>query len=86
MRSHAGCQRDEIMNIRAIAKKKFKVTPDSEHSLPVFKNLLNRDFTTTKINQKWCGDITYIRTEEGWLYLAFVIDLYSPTVISWSMI
>lgn len=77
--------RMKVMDIKAIAKKKFKVTTDSAHSLPVFKNVLNRDFTTTEINQKWCGDITYIRTNEGWLYLAVIIDLYSRAVIGWSM-
>jgi len=77
--------RMKVMNIKAIAKKKFKVTTDSEHSLPIFKNVLNRDFSATKINQKWCGDITYIRTNEGWLYLAVIIDLYSRAVIGWSM-
>ncbi|PJB10999.1 MAG: IS3 family transposase, partial [Gammaproteobacteria bacterium CG_4_9_14_3_um_filter_38_9] len=70
---------------QAIAKHKFKVTTDSAHALPVFKNILNRDFNMTKINQKWCCDIIYIRTDEGWLYLAVVIDLYSRAVISWSM-
>lgn len=75
----------KAMKIQAIAKHKFKVTTDSEHALPVFKNILNRDFTTAKINQKWCCDITYIRTGEGWLYLAVVIDLYSRAVIGWSM-
>lgn len=78
-------RRMKAMKIQAIAKHKFKVTTDSEHALPVFKNILNRDFATTKINQKWCCDITYIRTGEGWLYLAVVIDLYSRAVIGWSM-
>lgn len=73
------------MNIVAIAKKKYKVTTDSQHSLPIYKNLLNRDFTTTTINQKWSGDITYIRTDEGWLYLAVIIDLHSRAVIGWAM-
>lgn len=73
------------MNIRAIAKKKFKVTTDSEHSLPIYNNVLNRDFTATKANQKWCCDISYIHTHEGWLYLAVVIDVYSRAVIGWSM-
>lgn len=73
------------MGLVAVAKKKFKVTTDSEHHLSVYSNVLNRDFSTTSINQKWACDITYIRTQEGWLYLAVVIDLYSRTVIGWSM-
>lgn len=78
-------RRMKTMGLKAIAKKKFKVTTDSEHTLPVYENILNRDFTTTHINQKWAGDITYVRTDEGWLYLAVVIDLYSRAVIGWSM-
>ena len=73
------------MNLQAIAKKKFKVTTDSEHNKPIYENVLNRDFTTTKTNQKWVGDISYVRTEEGWMYLAIVIDLYSRAVIGWAM-
>ncbi|KEQ16075.1 transposase [Endozoicomonas montiporae] len=67
------------------AARKFKVTTDSKHSLPVAPNLLERDFTATKPNQKWAGDITYLQTTEGWLYLAVVIDLFSRKVIGWSM-
>lgn len=48
--------RMKMMNIKAIAKKKFKVTTDSEHVLPIYGNVLNRDFNTTAINQKWCSD------------------------------
>jgi len=71
--------------LRAKAAKKFKVTTDSEHAHPVAPNLLNQDFTATVANQKWCGDITYLWTDEGWLYLAVVIDLYSRKVVGWSM-
>ena len=72
-------------NIRSNAKKKFKVTTDSKHKMPVADNLLKRDFSPEQKNQAWCGDITYIRTDEGWLYLATVIDLYSRKVIGWSL-
>ena len=78
-------RRTQKMNLKAIAKKKFKVTTDSEHTKPIYDNILNRDFTTTKINQKWCGDISYVRTEEGWMYLVVIIDLHSRAVIGWSM-
>ncbi len=73
------------MYLRAIAKKKFKITTGSKHNNPVFKNVLDRDFATTTINQKWVGDITYIDTEEGWMYLTVIIDLHSRAVIGWSM-
>ena len=78
-------RRMKEMGLVALAKKKYKVTTDSEHNLPVYKNILNREFSSTAINQKWACDITYIRTTEGWLYLAVVIDLYSRAVIGWSM-
>jgi len=78
-------KRMSILNLQAVAKRKFKVTTDSEHSKPIFDNILNRDFNTTNINQKWAGDITYIPTKEGWLYLAVIIDLHSRAVIGWAM-
>jgi putative transposase len=53
--------------------------------MPVYNNILNRDFGTTDVNQKWCGDIPYIPTKEGWLYLATVLDLHSRAVIGWAM-
>ena len=69
----------------AKAARKFKVTTDSDHNLPVAANLLDREFTANAPNQKWVGDITYLMTSEGWLYLAVVIDLYSRAVVGWSM-
>ena len=54
--------------------KKFKATTNSKHDLPVAPNLLNRDFSTTKPNQKMVSDITYLWTDEGWLYIAGVMD------------
>jgi len=71
--------------LRAKAAKKFKVTTDSGHQLAVAPNLLQQDFRAMAINQKWCGDITYLWTDEGWVYLAMVMDLYSRKVIGWSM-
>lgn len=78
-------RRMKQLQLRAVAKKKFKVTTDSEHNKPIFENVLNRDFKTMTLNQKWVQDITYIYTEEGWLYLAVVIDLHSRAVIGWAM-
>lgn len=69
----------------AKATRRFKVTTDSDHNYPIAKNLLNRDFTAVAPNQKWVGDITYLYTSDGWLYLAVIIDLYSRSVIGWSM-
>ncbi|WP_221274594.1 IS3 family transposase [Thaumasiovibrio subtropicus] len=69
----------------AKAARKFKVTTDGKHSLPVAPNLLEQDFTADAPNQKWAGDITYLMTSEGWLYLAVIIDLYSRQVVGWSM-
>ena len=61
------------------------MTTDSRHDLPVAPNLLNRNFTVAAPNLAWSGDITYIPTGEGWLYLAVVIDLFSRRVVGWSM-
>jgi transposase InsO family protein len=60
-------------------------TTDSRHDLPVAPNLLDRDFTADGPNEKWVGDVTYLRTPEGWLYLAVVLDLYSRFVVGWAM-
>lgn len=78
-------RRMKNLGLRALAKRKHKVTTDSDHDKPLYDNVLNRDFATTGINQKWAQDITYIYTQEGWLYLAVVIDLHSRAIIGWSM-
>jgi len=75
----------KIMGLKAIQKRKFKRTTNSDHDLPLKKNLLNRNFTVTQPNKVWVSDITYIPTQEGWLYLTVVIDLYSRKVVGWSM-
>ena len=72
--------------IRSKTSRKFRVTTtDSNHPHPVAENVLARDFTADKANQKWVADITYIATLEGWLYLAAVIDLFTRKVVGWSM-
>lgn len=71
--------------LRAKASRKFSPVSYRAHGLPVSENLLEQDFYTSGPNQKWAGDITYLRTDEGWLYLAVVIDLWSRAVIGWSM-
>ena len=74
-----------VMELKAIQKRKFKKTTDSNHNLPLKKNLLNRNFNVTQPNKVWVSDITYISTNEGWLYLAVIIDLYSRKVVGWSI-
>lgn len=71
--------------IRARHKKRYKVTTDSKHKLPVAENLLARNFTPTAPNQVFTSDITYIWTDEGWLYLAIVLDLFNREVVGWSI-
>jgi len=71
--------------LRVKAARKFSPVSYREHGLPVSENLLKQDFYAIGPNQKWAGDITYLRTDEGWLYLAVVIDLWSRAVIGWSM-
>lgn len=71
--------------IRAKTHRKFRVTTDSKHSLPVAPNVLERNFSPNTPNASWGGDITYVWTREGWLFLAVVIDLFSRQVVGWSM-
>jgi len=71
--------------IRSKVTKKYKATTNSKHNLPVADNLLNRNFTASKPNEKWVSDITYIPTKEGWLYLAGVMDLYGRKLVGWAM-
>ena len=74
-----------VSHLRAKTVKRWRATTDSSHTLPVAANTLNRQFTIERPNRVWAGDITYIRTAEGWLYLAVVLDLYSRRVIAWGM-
>lgn len=71
------------MGIASVTKKKYKATTNSKHSLPVHENVLNQQFDAEKPNEKWVTDITYIPTDEGWLYLASVMDLYSRKIVGW---
>jgi len=72
-------------DLRARCRRRFVTTTDSQHDRPVAPNLLARDFTAEALNQKWVGDITYIPTDEGWLYLAAVLDLCSRRIVGWAM-
>jgi transposase InsO family protein len=71
--------------IRAKTVKKWRVTTQSQHRFPVAANTLDRQFTVESPNRVWAGDLTYVWTTEGWLYLAVILDLYSRRVIGWAM-
>jgi len=71
--------------LRCKTKRRFKATTNSKHTLPVAPNQLDRQFNVNKPDQAYVGDITYIHTQQGWLYLAVVIDLYSRQIVGWSM-
>jgi len=74
------------LGLKAKIKKRYKInTTDSNHNLPIAPNILNRDFYASNPDEKYVGGITYIPTNEGWLYLATVIDLYSRKIVGWSM-
>lgn len=75
----------QLHGIRGKGKKRFRVTTDSNHALPISANLLNREFAVSVPDRVWAGDITYIATDEGWLFLAVVIDLFSRQVVGWSL-
>ena len=70
--------------LQGIPKRRFRRTTTSGHKLPVAPNRLAQDFSSAGPNQRWVADITYLRTGEGWLYLAVVLDLYSRKVVGWS--
>ena len=85
----AGKERTERLmrenGLRGRHKRRFKMTTDSRHQLPVAENLLDRNFTPEAPNQVWTSDITYLWTDEGWLYLAIVLDLFNREVVGWSL-
>jgi putative transposase len=73
------------LGLRCKQKRKFKVTTDSRHGLPIAPNLLDRQFAVTAPNKAWVTDITYISTDEGWLYLAGVKDLFNGELVGYAM-
>lgn len=70
--------------LKALQKRRFKQTTDSEHGGPVAPNVLDQDFIAEQANEKWGADISYIWTAEGWLYLAIVVDLFSRRIVGWA--
>ncbi|OCC01878.1 integrase [Labrys sp. WJW] len=71
--------------IQVIRSRKFKRTTDRDHAFNIAPNLVAQDFTASGPNQKWAGDITYVWTREGWVYLAVIIDLFSRRVVGWAI-
>ena len=75
----------ERQGLRPLYKRPYRVTTDSNHRKPVAPNVLNRRFDGWQINRAWVGDITYLATNEGWLYLAVILDLASRRIVGWSL-
>ena len=73
------------LGLHGYPKKRYKVTTQSQHGFQIAAHHLDRQFTADAPNQRWAADITYLKTQEGWLYLAVVLDLYSKAVVGWSM-
>ena len=71
--------------IRARHKRRWKATTDSKHGLPVAPNVVERNFSPEAPNRLWSADLTYLWTDEGWLYLAVVIDLFNREVVGWAI-
>jgi len=71
--------------LRGRVRRRFQVTTDSRHDRPVAPNTLNREFTAKSSDSVWCADITYLRTDAGWVYLAAIIDLATRMIVGWSM-
>ena len=80
-----GAKMMRAASIWARKPKRFVVTTDSKHNYPVVPNVLDRKFRATRPGQIWVSDLTYVRTNNGWLYLTVIIDLYDRKVIGWSM-
>jgi putative transposase len=72
-------------SLRSVYRKKYRVTTDSNHRKPVAQNLLDRRFDGWSPNQAWTTDITYLLTDEGWLYLAAIVDLGTRRIVGWAM-
>ena len=74
-----------LHEIRAVLPKRFVVTTDSDHGMPIAENLLDRTFDAKTPDTRWTTDITYIWTSQGWLYLAVILDLFSRRIVGWAM-
>ncbi len=76
----------KLLNLHVKHRRRLRTTTNSKHSFPVAENLLNRHFNPPELNQVWSTDITYLWANEGWLYLAVVLDLCSRRVVGWPWI
>jgi putative transposase len=74
-----------LADLKAVLPKRFVVTTDSDHDLPIAENLLDREFGCDTPDRRWTADITYVWTSEGWLYLAVLLDLFSRRIVGWAM-
>jgi transposase InsO family protein len=83
LKKAARLMRENDLNVKR--RGKFILTTDSKHSLDVCENILNREFYAEKRGQKWVSDITYLRTNDGWVYLTVVLDLYDRKVLGWAL-
>ncbi|BCD92308.1 hypothetical protein fh0823_24470 [Francisella halioticida] len=78
-------KRMKLLGLHAKAARKHRKTTDSNHNKHVYDNLLEQNFTALSVNHRWVTDITYVPTQEGWLYLCVIIDLFSRSVIGWAI-
>jgi len=73
------------MGLKSVLRRKFVITTDSNHSFPIAENLLNRDFSSLKLGEKWISDITYIRVNDQWNYLTTIMDLADRKIVGWTL-
>lgn len=74
----------QAQGLRGRVRRAYTKTTDSTHGLPTAPNVLDREFTAAAPNERWVGDVTLLRTPDGWLYLAVILDLYSRMVVGWA--
>jgi len=73
------------MGLRSVLRRKYVITTDSKHKLPIVNNVLNREFNSLNLGEKWVSDITYIRVNDNWNYLTTIIDLADRKIVGWSL-
>jgi len=78
-------RKNKLISVYSAGRRKFIVTTNSSKTKSIAENILNREFYAKAPNEKWAGDVTFIRTSEGWLYLAVIIDLYSRKVVGYAL-
>lgn len=78
-------RRMKVMGLKSVLRRKYVVTTNSNHSLPIARNILDREFESLEIGKKWVSDITYIRVNDDWMYLTTILDLADRKVVGWSL-